>query len=236
MAHYFFGNANPIGKKIGLDKIPDTEIVGVVRDAKYAQLREKQLPPFLYSHAAAAAPFFDMTLQVRAAGDPAALTEIVRARVKAIDSHLPLYDVKTLAVQIDDSLIPERLITWLSTIFGLLATLLAAVGLYGVVAFSVARRTREIGVRIALGALPGDVLWLFLKQMAVLVGTGVIIGAAAALAATRLLGTMLYDVKPADPLAFIAAGAVLIATATLAAYLPARRATRVDPITALRYE
>ena len=177
-----------------------------------------------------------MTLEVRAAGDPAALTEMVRARVKSLDSHLPLYDVKTLAVQIDDSLIPERLITWLSTIFGLLATLLAAVGLYGVVAFSVTRRTREIGVRIALGAMPGDVLWLFLKQMAVLVGAGALIGTGAALAATRLLSTMLYNVKSADPLAFIVAGSVLIATATLAAYLPARRATRVDPITALRYE
>jgi len=235
MAHYFFGNSNPIGKKIGLDKIPDAEIVGVVRDAKYAQLREKQLRHF-YIPMLQQPRLYDMTLQVRAAGDPAALTEMVRARVKSLDSHLPLYDVKTLAAQIDDSLIPERLITWLSTIFGLLATLLAAVGLYGVVAFSVTRRTREIGVRIALGALPGDVLWLFLKQMAVLVGAGVVIGAGAALAATRLLGTMLYDVKPADPLAFIAAAAVLIATATLAAYLPARRATRVDPMTALRYE
>jgi predicted permease len=235
MAHYFFGNSNPIGKRIGLDKVPDTEIVGVVKDAKYAQLREKQRRHF-YIPALQEPRLYDMTLEVRAAGDPAALTEMVRARVKSLDSHLPLYDVKTLAVQIDDSLIPERLITWLSTIFGLLATLLAAVGLYGVVAFSVTRRTREIGVRIALGAMPGDVLWLFLKQMAVLVGSGVIIGAGAALAVMHLLSTMLYDVKPADPLAFIAAGAVLIATATVAAYLPARRATRVDPITALRYE
>jgi predicted permease len=235
MAHYFFGNSNPIGKRIGLDQTPDTEIVGVVRDAKYTQLREKQLRHF-YIPMLQEPRLFDMTLQVRAAGDPSALAEIVHTRVKTLDSHLPLYDVKTLAVQIDDSLIPERLITWLSTIFGLLATLLAAVGLYGVVAFSVARRTREIGVRIALGAMPGDVLWLFLKQMAVLVCTGVIIGAGAAFAAMRLLSTMLYDVKPADPLAFIAAGAVLIATATIAAYLPARRATHVDPIMALRYE
>jgi predicted permease len=235
MARYYFGNSNALGKKIGLEKIPDTEIVGVVRDAKYAQLREKQLRHF-YLPATQSPRLSDMTLQVRAAGDPAALTEIVRARVKSLDPHLPLYDVKTLAVQIDDSLIPERLITWLSTIFGLLATLLAAVGLYGVVAFSVTRRTREIGVRIALGAMPGDVLWLFLKQMTVLVGTGVIIGIGGSLAVTRLLSTMLYDVKPADPLAFIAAGSVLIATATLAAYLPARRATRVDPMTALRYE
>jgi predicted permease len=235
MARYYFGNSNALGKKIGLEKIPDTEIVGIVRDAKYAQLRETQLRHF-YLPMMQSPRLFDMTLHVRAAGDPAALTELVRARAKSLDSHLPLYDVKTLAVQIDDSLIPERLITWLSTVFGLLATLLAAVGLYGVVAFSVTRRTREIGVRIALGASPANVLWLFLKQMAVLVGAGVIIGTGGALAVTRLLSTMLYNVKPADPLAFIAAGAVLVATAALAAYLPARRATHVDPMTALRYE
>ena len=235
MAHHFFGNSNPIGKKIGLEKVPDIQIVGIVKDAKYAELRESQRRHF-YVSVLQAPRLFDMTLQVRAAGDPGALTDVVRAQVKSLDPNLPLYDVKTLVAQINDSLVPERLITWLSTIFGLLATLLAAVGLYGVVAFSVTRRTREIGVRIALGAMPGNVLWLFLKQMAVLVGTGVIIGIGGALAATRLLSTMLYDVKPADPLAFIAAGAVLIATATLAAYLPARRATRVDPMTALRYE
>jgi putative ABC transport system permease protein len=235
MAHYFFGNSNPIGKKIGMDKIPDMEIVGVVRDAKYTQLREEPVRHF-YIPIQQEPRLFEATLHVRSGGDPGALAEMVRAEVKSLDPHLPFYGVRTLATQIDDSLIPERLITWLSTIFGLLATLLAAVGLYGVVAFSVTRRTREIGVRIALGATPGNVLWLFLKQMAVLVGAGVIIGTGAALAATRLLSTMLYDVKPADPLAFIAAGTVLIATATLAAYLPARRATRVDPITALRYE
>ena len=235
MAHYFFGNQNPIGKKIGFEKVPDTEIIGVVKDAKYAQLRETQHRHF-YVPMLQVPHLFDMTLQVRAAGDPGALTDIVRAQVKSLDPHLPLYDVKTLIAQINESLVPERLITWLSTIFALLATLLAAVGLYGVVAFSVTRRTREIGVRIALGAMPGNVLWLFLKQMAVLVGTGVIIGIGGALAVTRLLSAMLYDVKAADPLAFIAGGAVLIATATLAAYLPARRATRVDPMTALRYE
>jgi putative ABC transport system permease protein len=235
MAHYFFGNSNPIGRKIGTDKIPDIEIVGVVRDAKYSQLREEKRRHF-YIPMMQQPRLFETTLHVRAPGDPAALAEMVRAQVKSLDSQLPLYDVKTLAAQIDESIVTERLITWLSTIFGLLATLLAAVGLYGVVAFSVTRRTREIGVRIALGAMPGDVLWLFLKQMAVLVGAGVIIGVGCALAATRLLNTMLYNVKPADPLAFIAAGMVLIATATLAAYLPARRATHVDPITALRYE
>jgi predicted permease len=235
MAHYFFGNANPIGKKIGMEKTPDMEIVGVVRDAKYTQLREEKIRHF-YIPIQQEPRLFEGTLHVRTAGDPAALTEMVRAQVKSLDPQLPLYGVKTLATQVDDSLIPERLISWLSTVFGLLATLLAAIGLYGVVAFSVTRRTREIGVRIALGAMPGDVLWLFLKQMAVLVGAGVIIGIGGALAATRLLSTMLYDVKPADPLAFIAAGAVLIATATLAAYLPARRATRVHPMTALRYE
>jgi len=206
-----------------------------VKDAKYVQLREGQRRHF-YLSALQAPRLFEMNLQVRAAGDPGALTDLVRAQVKSLNPHLPIYGVKTLVAQINESLVPERLITWLSTIFGLLATLLAAVGLYGVVAFSVTRRTREIGVRIALGAMPGNVLWLFLKQMSILVGAGVMIGTGGALAGTRLLSTMLYDVKPADPLAFIAAGTVLIGTATLAAYLPARRATRVDPMTALRYE
>jgi predicted permease len=239
MAHYFFGDTNPIGKKIGTNdapgSLPDIEIVGVVKDAKYVKLREQPLRHF-YLPIGQQPRLFELTLHVRAEGDPRPLVDVVRAQLQKLDPHLPLYDVKLLDTQIDESLTQDRLITWLSSLFGLLATLLAAVGLYGVVAFSVARRTREIGIRMALGALPGDILRAVLGEMGILVATGVVLGLAAALAVGGLLRGMLYGVRPVDPLAFAAAGAVLVSAAAVAAYFPAKRATRVDPIIALRYE
>ena len=238
-ARYFFGNSNPLGKKMGRNDAPgaqpDMEIVGVVRDAKYLNLREETRRHF-YTPMAQEPRLFDLTLQVRTAGVPSKVIDMVREQVRKIDPHLPIYDVKTLASQVDDSLAGDRILTWLSSLFGVLATLLAAIGLYGVVAFSVTRRTREIGIRIALGAQPGDILFLVLRQMGALVSLGVALGLAGAFAASRVLGSLLYQVRPADPPAFAAAFALLIASVALAAYLPARRAMRVDPVIALRYE
>ncbi len=239
MAHYFFGNRDPLGKKIGTSDdpkvLPDMEIIGVVKDAKYVHLSEAPRRHF-YSAMAQEPRLFDMTLQVRTSGDPEKIGDLVRAQVHDLDANLPLYATTTLEIQIDDSLTQERLLTWLSSFFGLLATLLASLGLSGVVAFSVARRTREIGIRMALGAQP----WRYLAQRRKPHGIagvfGMIVGLAAAYGLSRLLGSMLFEVGSADPLAFAGACVLLGAVAALAAYLPAQRATQVDPVVALRYE
>ena len=239
MAHYFFGRNDPLGKKIGTSDDPkappDMEIIGVVKDAKYVRLSEAPRRHF-YTAIAQEPRLFDMTLQVRTSGDPEKIGGLVRAQVHDLDANLPLYATTTLEIQIDDSLTQERLLTWLSSLFGLLATLLASLGLSGVVAFSVARRTREIGIRMALGAQPGDILRSVVSRMAVLVAVGMIAGLAAAYGLSRLLGSMLFEVRPADPLAFAGACFLLGAVAAVAAYLPAQRATQVDPVVALRYE
>jgi predicted permease len=239
MAHYFFGSKDPLGRKIGTDDdpkvAPDREIIGVVKDAKYVHLSEAPRRHF-YAPMAQEPRLFDMTLQVRTSGDAEKIGDLVRAQVHDLDLNLPLYATTTLEVQIDDSLAEQRLLTWLSSLFGLLATLLASLGLSGVVAFSVARRTREIGIRMALGAQPGDILHHVVSKMGFLVAAGMAVGVAAAYGLSRLLGSMLFEVGAADPLAFAGACFLLGAVAALAAYLPARRATRVDPVVALRYE
>ena len=239
MAHYFFGNKDPLGKKLGTDddpKIPpDREIIGVAKDAKYVHLSEAPRRHF-YAPMAQEPRLFDMTLQVRTAGDPEKIADLVRAQVHDLDANLPLYATTTLEIQIDDSLTQERLLTWLSSLFGLLATLLASLGLSGVVAFSVARRTREIGIRMALGAQPRDILRNVVSNMSILVTAGMAVGLAAAYGISRLLGSMLFEVHSADPLAFAGSCLLLAAVAALAAYLPAQRATQVDPVVALRYE
>src|SRR5580700_5051042 len=239
MAHYFFGNKDPLGKKIGTDddpKVPpDREIIGVVKDAKYVRLSEVPRRHF-YAPMAQEPRLFDMTLQVRTSGDAEKIGDLVRAQVHDLDRNLPLYATTTLEVQIDDSLAEERLLTWLSGLFGLLATLLASVGLSGVVAFSVRRRTREIGIRMALGAAPNEILRQVVGHMAFLVTLGMAVGLAAAYGLSRLLASMLYEVGSADPLAFAGACFLLGVVAALAAYLPAQSATQVDPVVALRYE
>jgi putative ABC transport system permease protein len=239
MAHYFFGNLDPLGKKIGTDNDPqvppDREIIGVVKDAKYVRLSEAPRRHF-YAPMAQEPRLSDMTLQVRTSGDPEKIRDLVRAQVHLLDANLPLYATTTLEIQIDESLTQERLLTWLSSLFGLLATLLASLGLSGVVAFSVARRTREIGIRMALGAQPSDILRHVVGHMVFLVIAGMAVGLAAAYGLSRLVASMLFEVGSADPPAFAGACFLLGAVAAVAAYLPAQRATEVDPLVALRYE
>jgi predicted permease len=239
MAHYFFGTRDPLGKKIGTDDDPkappDREIIGVVKDAKYVRLSEAPRRHF-YAPMAQEARLFDMTLEVRTSSDPEKTGDLIRAQVHELDANLPLYATTTLEIQIDDSLTQERLLSWLSSLFGLLATLLASLGLSGVVAFSVSRRTREIGIRMALGAQSDDILRHVVSHMAFLVSAGMAVGLAAAYGLSRLLRSMLYEVGSADPLAFAGACLLLGVVAALAAYLPAQRATQVDPVVALRYE
>lgn len=235
MAHHFFGVANPIGRRIGTDEAADTVIVGVVKDAQYLSLREPPMRHF-YLPITQEPQLRDLTMHIKTAGEPGAIVDLVRGQVKELDPNLPLYDVKTLARQIDESLTQERLVTWLCTAFGLLATLLAALGLYGVLAFSVAQRTREIGIRLALGAQARDVFKLIIGQGMILVTIGVAIGVAASLALTRFIASLLFGVTPTHTTTFVAVSVGLTLVALLACYLPARRATKVDPLVALRYE
>jgi ABC-type antimicrobial peptide transport system permease subunit len=178
----------------------------------------------------------NLTLHVKTASDPNVVAEQLRADLKALDPHLPLYNIKTLATEIDESLVQERLVTWLSAAFGLLATLLTALGLYGVLTFSVARRTREIGIRVALGAQRRDVFRLIMIRGVILVVVGVAIGLGASFAFSRFLSSLLFCVTPNSVTTLAGVSFGLIAVALLACYIPARRATKVDPLVALRYE
>jgi len=238
-ARHYFGGNSAVGRHIGMGGDPgtktDIEIVGVVRDTKYERMRE-EVPrqiffPYLQNDWAA-----QMTAYVRTDLGSAQMFPALRAAVRNIDANLPVYLMKTEERQRDDSLAVERLAASLSASFGVLATLLAAVGLYGVMAFIVARRTREIGIRMALGAVTGNVIWLVMREVLALVGAGVVIGVPAALALTRLLGSQLYSVTPNDPATIAAATLGIAAIAAISGYLPARRATRVDPVAAIRSE
>jgi ABC-type antimicrobial peptide transport system permease subunit len=175
-------------------------------------------------------------LCVRATGDAGALVAAIRNVVHSLDPNLPVFDIKTFADHIDESISRDRLIALLSSFFGFIALLLAALGLYGVMANAVARRTREIGVRMALGAQARSVLWLVLRETLFLVAIGIAIGLPVALAATRLIKGYLFGLSANDPLTIALAVLVMLAVAALAGYLPARRAASVDPIEALRYE
>ncbi len=236
MAKQYFGHAsNAIGKRIGLDDVPDRTIVGVVKDAQYINLREN-LRKHFYVPTTQDATLSNLTLHVKTSSDPNAVAEQLRAELKALDPHLPLYNIKTLSTEIDESLIQERMVTWLSTAFGLLATLLTALGLYGVLTFSVARRTREIGIRVALGAQRRDVFRMIMIRGVALVGVGVAIGVGASFAFSRFLSSLLFGVTPNNVTTLVGVSVGLIVVALLACYIPARRATKVDPLVALRYE
>ena len=238
-AKKYFAGRNPVGRHIGMGLDPgtklDMEIIGVVKDIKYTSLRD-DIPEQAYEPYLAETYTSGMTVYLRTTLDPNQLFSAVRAKVRDLDPALPIYAMRTTEEQITNSLSTERLIASLSAVFGFLATLLATIGLYGVMAYTVARRTREIGIRMALGAAQGEVVWMVMKEVLVLVGIGVGIGVPAALALTRLVRSQLFGIAPNDPstLAMAAIGLAVIACA--AGYIPAIRASRVDPILALRYE
>jgi len=232
-ARDYFGEQDPIGQRFGYNAAGDeSEIVGVVKNAKYNSLREK-------AQGAVYGPGFgqrDTNFQLRTDADPTLIIAAVRQAAREIDANLPLYNIKTLARQVDESLAQERLISALSSFFGLLSLSLAGIGLYGILAYAVSRRTREIGIRIALGARPGAVLRMVLRQGLRLTLLGVGFGLAASFGATRLLASQLFDITPTDPVTFVAAPILLLTVALLACLVPARRATNVDPLIAIRQE
>jgi predicted permease len=235
-AQKFFKGESPLGRHFGLDgpKSAGTiEIVGVVKDVKYQDLREKPAPIF-YRAFRQAQHFGGMVLAIRSPGDLSAIASGLRGIAKEIDPRLTVRQPRTFASIIDRTLLGERMVATFSTALGLLALLVACVGLYGVLAYRVARRTREIGVRIALGASANGVQKMVLGESLLIFALGAAIGVPLALAMTRLIASLLFDVAPHDVVTMSATLAVLAIVSLAAAWLPARRAARVDPMTALR--
>ena len=238
MATYYFGAESPLGRHIGSSaraKAPDTEIVGVVKDSKTSTLRTEPRR-FVYTPYMQESEIGQITFYVRGRGDAASVGASVRQVAQRVDPNLPIFNIKSMNTVLDESLFLERMVAALSVAFGGLAMLLAAIGLYGVMSYTVARRTREIGIRMALGAEPGSVMWLVLREVALMVGTGIAVGLPLALALSRVVQSQLFDLSAHDPIALAAAAALLAIVALAAGYIPARRATHVDPMLALRYE
>jgi predicted permease len=234
----YLGKENPLGKLFGQSEAdadgpanPGNEIVGVVRDAKYSSLR-REIHATIYSPQTRGGASFEL----RTATDPQAILPTIRNVVAGLSSNLPLFDVKTESQQIDRLLSQERLIARLSGFFAFLAMALACLGLYGLLSYEVSRRTREIGIRMALGAPTGSVLRMVLRQGIVLTILGAIVGVGVSLEVMRYMRQMLYDVDARDPATIILVAVLLVVAALAACYIPARRAMRVDPMVALRYE
>jgi predicted permease len=236
MARKYFGDENPVGRRFGFqpEKSGEIEVVGVVRDAKYQDPRNESPSVAYIPHTQQ--PLGRVTFAVRTAGDAGQVVEAIREGVREVDKDLPVFAVKTQVELADEALGQERLFAWLTGVFGLLALLLASIGLYGVMSYAVAERTHEIGLRIALGASQGHILRKVIGQGTFLTITGIVIGLAAALALTRFITSYLFGVSAMDPSTFVAIGVLLTVIALAACYLPARRASKVDPMTALRYE
>ncbi|HEX8185453.1 MAG TPA: FtsX-like permease family protein, partial [Blastocatellia bacterium] len=239
MARKYFPGDNPIGKFFspgGPKNKEQIEVVGMVKDAKYSTVRRKTPPTYYTPYLQNQSSLGSMSFEVRTEGNPTDLVATIREIVQGVDSNLPLFNVKTQSEQVNATLAQERLFARLSSFFGLLALMLASIGLYGLMSYTVARRTHEIGIRMALGARAGNVLWMVMREILILVLTGIIIGLPAALAATQLISSMLFGLTPTDPVTITFATLFMIAVAAFAGYLPARKASRVDPMVALRYE
>jgi predicted permease len=238
MARKFFPGESPIGRHFGfgddLTHSGDYEIVGIVKNAKYESLRERPHPAAYFPHSQHVA--YLPNLVVRFAGDAAPIAQQVRQAIEEVAHDVPIGEVSTLAEDVDISVSKYRLVAQLSAFFGLLAVFLVCIGIYGLFSYTVARRTNEIGIRMALGAKPSEIMEMVLGEGALLTSLGLLIGLSASLGLTRLLSSFLFDVRPNDPLTFALATIFLIFVSLLACYIPARRATRVDPIVALRYE
>lgn len=241
MAKEIFPGANPVGRTLtecgAAAGTPRIEIVGVSADAKYSSIRQ-DVPatlylPYLQSHDEDAGA---MTFELKTAASMGSIVAEVRRAVRSIDKDLPLLDVRSQTQQIDATLTQERVFATLTTTFGILALILASIGIYGIMAYTVSQRTNEIGIRMALGARAGQVLSMVLRETSLLACTGVVAGIVAAFGLTRLVASMLYGLKPNDPLTYGAAALLLLGVALTAGFMPARGAARIDPMQALRHE
>jgi predicted permease len=234
-AKKYFPNENPIGQRFGssLENSDQLEVVGVLRDAKYNSVRDPAPPtmyvPYLQARAGSA------VVEVRTAGDPVSVTSGVREAIRQIEPNLPMMDVSTQLEQVERRFAQEKIFAQAYTMFGGLALLVASIGLFGLMSYAVSRRTNEIGIRMALGAQRGEVMRQVLVESMVLVAIGVAIGVAGAVGAGQFVSTLLFGLAPTDVITIVAATTVMVAVSALAGFLPARRASRVDPMVALRY-
>jgi predicted permease len=234
-ALYYFGDSEPVGRHVTLMGQP-VEIVGIARDSRYSGVRE-DTPRIAYmSFQQERSPSRERTVYLRTTGDPVVYAGALRSVIRALDRSLPVYALKTFSEQKAESLSSERLTAALSGFFGILALLLSATGLYGVLAYMVHRRTREIGIRMSLGANRGAVVWMVLRGALALTAAGLALGVPLCLWLTRFLQSLLFGIKPGDVATLAAACALLGAVVVLAACIPAWRASRVDPTVALRCE
>ena len=243
-AKRYFENQDPLGKHVLIQEIvpgqrrlgPEIpwQIVGVVANERTNGL-SPQGSRGVYS-SIEQTPMYGLSLLLRASGDPSFLVAPLKAAIHEIDPEQPVTDIRTVAAIKDEFVAPDRLRTWLFGVFSAIALLLAAVGIYGVMSYSVAQRTHEIGVRAALGASRGRIVGLVIRHAALLTGVGLAIGMAAAIAATRWMAALLFGVQPRDPVSLGAAALLLATVSLVAAYVPARRAARIDPIHALRVD
>ncbi len=233
----FFAGHNPIGRRIGRGAGTDLnlEVVGVVKDSHYGSVRETPFPVF-YQPWRQDSSIGSIAFYVRSELPPAQIIPQIRQVMRSIDRNVPLEDLRTLDDQVHYNLRSDEVMMRLSAAFAALATLLAILGLYGVMANSVARRTREIGIRMALGAAPGRIQSMVMSELVWILGFGLGIGIPAALASSRLIESRLFGVNAKDVTVFVSAALMMTFTAAAAAYWPARRASRVDPLHALRYE
>jgi len=232
----FLKDKNPIGQYFGYDTANDHrfQIVGVVKDARVNDIRESA-PPMIY-HSIAQDAIDVESLDVRTFADPSRLISQVRQAVRSVDPNLPIGGIATLAEQVSSNLAQQRLIARLTTIFGALALGLACLGLYGVMSYTVARRTSELGIRLALGSTRWSALWVVLRESFIVIGAGILVGACLSLAGTRLVSSMLFGLSPHDPLTLAAAAMLLLLVSVASGLLPAWRAAQVDPMAALRHE
>jgi predicted permease len=235
-AEQFYPRASAIGRRIGYGGGPETklniEIIGVVENSLYEGPREGvRRQVFVPNWGRGSVAFY-----VRTQSSSEAAYGLVRREVQQLDAGMPVYELKTVEGQLDETLLTDRLIATLSAAFGFLATILASVGLYGVMAFVVARRRKELGLRLALGAAPSGVLWLVMREVLVLLAIGLGVGVPAAIAAGRFVSSQLYGIQPNDPSTALSTIALLALVSAAAGMIPARRASRIDPILALRYE
>jgi putative ABC transport system permease protein len=242
MAREFFPGQSPLGKRIQIGGAPDptipwVQIVGVVGDVRQGLGIDPHSEMYLsYRQADAVLPMLQLTVVMRTTRDPHEEAAALRAALDEIDKNQPLVNVRTMEETMSTSVAQPRFRIWLLGLFALLALLLSTIGIYGVMSYSVTQRVHEMGIRIALGAQPRQVFQLVTGQGLRLAVIGVGIGSVASFALTRVLRSFLYDVSPLDPITYLSVAAVLVAVSLLASYLPARRATKVDPLIAVRYE